>query len=254
VHDISRHADKIFVDRAGARGAADRARRIGATVCVCGQRRKSGANGSVSNAGAISIQDEASQIVPLLLDVRDGDRVLDLCAAPGGKTPALVRGAGKSGMVVAGERHAHRLRAMREQLKRLNLIAGCGWLNWTRRRRCRLRRALIAILVDAPCSGSGTLARHPEIRWRLKARAACWNFMGCRFRVADERDLRMLRPERTAGLFDLLDGAGRKRDAWSEEVLKRDKSVRMVGVSSGRRIAARAGLVDGVEASSLFGS
>ena len=62
-------------------------------------------------SGAISIQDEASQTVPLLLDTQSGDRVLDLCAAPGGKTPSLVRSAGASGIVVAADRHAHRFRA-----------------------------------------------------------------------------------------------------------------------------------------------
>src|SRR5580658_307525 len=116
--------------------------------------------------GAISIQDEASQTVPLLLDTRSGDRVLDLCAAPGGKTPPLIRAAGAKGTVVAADRHAHRLRAMREQFKRLAL---------TRVRLVELDAAsplpfgvlFDRILMDAPCSGTGTLARHPEIRWRL---------------------------------------------------------------------------------------
>src|ERR1700732_3094273 len=71
--------------------------------------------------GDISIQDEASQAIPLLLDVQPGDRVLDLCAAPGGKTPTLARKAGANGLIIAADRHAHRLRAMREQFKRLNL-------------------------------------------------------------------------------------------------------------------------------------
>jgi 16S rRNA (cytosine967-C5)-methyltransferase len=117
--------------------------------------------------GAISIQDEASQTVPLLLDTQSGDRVLDLCAAPGGKTPPLVRAAGAKGIVVAADRHAHRLRAMREQFKRLSL---------THVRLIELDAASALpfgtlfqrILVDAPCSGTGTLARHPEIRWRLR--------------------------------------------------------------------------------------
>lgn len=116
--------------------------------------------------GAISIQDEASQTVPLLLDTQSGDRVLDLCAAPGGKTPPLVRAAGAEGIVVAADRHAHRLRAMREQFKRLAL---------THVRLVELDAAsplpfaipFNRVLVDAPCSGTGTLARHPEIRWRL---------------------------------------------------------------------------------------
>jgi 16S rRNA (cytosine967-C5)-methyltransferase len=117
--------------------------------------------------GAISIQDEASQTVPLLLDVQTNDRVLDLCAAPGGKTPPLVRAAGPSGTVVAADRHAHRLRAMREQFKRLDLtrvylveLDAASPLPFS----VRFNR----ILVDAPCSGTGTLARHPEIRWRLQ--------------------------------------------------------------------------------------
>jgi 16S rRNA (cytosine967-C5)-methyltransferase len=117
--------------------------------------------------GAISIQDEASQTIPLLLDVQANDHVLDLCAAPGGKTPPLVRAAGPSGVVVAADRHAHRLRAMREQFKRLAL---------TQVRLVELDAAsplpfgafFNRILVDAPCSGTGTLARHPEIRWRLQ--------------------------------------------------------------------------------------
>jgi 16S rRNA (cytosine967-C5)-methyltransferase len=118
-------------------------------------------------AGKISIQDEASQLVPLLLNVQSGDRVLDLCAAPGGKTSALARGAGAGGLVVAGERHAHRLRAMRDQFKRLGL-------NQVRLVEVDAERVLPfgiqfdRILVDAPCSGTGTLARHPEIRWRLR--------------------------------------------------------------------------------------
>jgi 16S rRNA (cytosine967-C5)-methyltransferase len=117
--------------------------------------------------GAISVQDEASQTVPLLLDVQASDRVLDLCAAPGGKTPPLVRAAGPSGIVVAADRHAHRLRAMREQFKRLDL---------TQVRSVELDAAsplpfgtlFNRVLVDTPCSGTGTLARHPEIRWRLQ--------------------------------------------------------------------------------------
>jgi 16S rRNA (cytosine967-C5)-methyltransferase len=142
-------------------------------------------------AGQISIQDEASQTVPLLLGVRPSDRVLDLCAAPGGKTIALAHAAGSSGLVVAAEIHEHRLRSMREQLSRLRIaIADCAEERLAaspqqggRLRRQTARVYLIAldatqplpfagsfarVLLDAPCSGTGTLARHPEIRWRLQ--------------------------------------------------------------------------------------
>jgi 16S rRNA (cytosine967-C5)-methyltransferase len=116
--------------------------------------------------GAISIQDEASQTVPLLLDTEPGDCVLDLCAAPGGKTPPLVRAAGAGGLVVAADRHAHRLRAMRKQFKRLALTGIC-LVELDAARPLPFGIPFNRILVDAPCSGTGTLARHPEIRWRL---------------------------------------------------------------------------------------
>ena len=118
-------------------------------------------------AGDISVQDEASQAIPLLLGVQRGDRVLDLCAAPGGKTPPLWRAAGKNGLVVAADRHAHRLRAMREQFTRLGLdSARLVELDATKPLPFHIQ--FNRILVDAPCSGTGTLARHPEIRWRLQ--------------------------------------------------------------------------------------
>ena len=118
-------------------------------------------------AGKISIQDEASQAVPLLLDVQPGDRVLDLCAAPGGKTPPLVRAAGDTGMVIAADRHAHRLHAMRAQFKRLGL-RGVHLVELDATQPLPFGNPFARILVDAPCSGTGTLARHPEIRWRLR--------------------------------------------------------------------------------------
>jgi 16S rRNA (cytosine967-C5)-methyltransferase len=118
-------------------------------------------------AGQISIQDEASQAIALLLGVRAGDRVLDLCAAPGGKTAALARAAGEKGRVVAADLHAHRLRAMAAQLKRLG-VQNVQLIQLDATRGLPFEDAFDRILVDAPCSGTGTLARHPEIRWRLR--------------------------------------------------------------------------------------
>ena len=117
--------------------------------------------------GAISIQDEASQAIPLLLGVQLRDSVLDLCAAPGGKTPPLVRAAGSKGTVVATDRHAHRLRAMRNQFSRLGLDSVLI-VELDAAHDLPFGRQFDRILVDAPCSGTGTLARHPEIRWRLR--------------------------------------------------------------------------------------
>lgn len=116
--------------------------------------------------GWIAIQDEASQAVAHLLDVRRGDFVLDLCAAPGGKTLMLARAAGDSGRVIAADLHEHRLRALAKRIRH----AGCknvevAALDGTQP--LPFSRPFDRILVDVPCSGTGTLARHPEIRWRL---------------------------------------------------------------------------------------
>ncbi len=128
--------------------------------------------GSVSRtaefrAGRISIQDEASQAIPLLLGVRSGDRVLDLCAAPGGKTQSLARAAGSQGAVVAADRYGHRLRLMAAQLDRLAL-SNVRLVQLDATQNLPFDERFDRILLDAPCSGTGTLARHPEIRWRLR--------------------------------------------------------------------------------------
>jgi 16S rRNA (cytosine967-C5)-methyltransferase len=123
---------------------------------------------SVFREGRISIQDEASQAVPLLLDVRPADSVLDLCAAPGGKTANLARAAGTNGFVLAADLHVHRLRAAKVQFARLHLN-NIGLVAVDAAKPLPFRGSFHRILVDAPCSGTGTLARHPEIRWRLEA-------------------------------------------------------------------------------------
>jgi 16S rRNA (cytosine967-C5)-methyltransferase len=117
--------------------------------------------------GRISIQDEASQAVPLLLGTQPRDRVLDLCAAPGGKTAALARCAGPGGAVVAADLHPHRLRAAKAQFERLHLQGRISLVAVDATQPLPFAAQFERILVDAPCSGTGTLARHPEIRWRL---------------------------------------------------------------------------------------
>lgn len=118
-------------------------------------------------SGKISVQDEASQLIPMLLGVKEGDRVLDLCAAPGGKTAVLARCAGPSGHAIAADHHAHRLRALAAQMKRLHL-SNISIVELDAERALPFHKFFSKILVDAPCSGTGTLARHPEIRWRLR--------------------------------------------------------------------------------------
>jgi len=117
--------------------------------------------------GRISIQDEASQAIPLLLQVKPGSHVLDLCAAPGGKTSPLARAACPGGLVVAADLHGHRLRAMSEQLERAG-SQNVRLVQLDASNVLPFASGFDRILADVPCSGTGTLARHPEIRWRLR--------------------------------------------------------------------------------------
>jgi 16S rRNA (cytosine967-C5)-methyltransferase len=117
--------------------------------------------------GRISIQDEASQAVTLLLGVKAGNKVLDICAAPGGKAAMLIRTAGNKGLVVAADVHAHRVKAMRAQFERIGHKTA-HVLTLDAAQALPFATQFDRVLADAPCSGTGTLARHPEIRWRLR--------------------------------------------------------------------------------------
>ncbi len=132
--------------------------------------RVSGASALIrdlSANGQIYLQDEASQLVAQMLEARSGDRVLDLCAAPGGKTTLIADRANDDLIIIAADRSATRMStisttAALHQLRSIQpalLDAGA-----------RLPfppASFDRVLVDAPCSGTGTLRRNPEIRWRL---------------------------------------------------------------------------------------
>ena len=110
--------------------------------------------------GRISIQDEASQLVGLL--ARGGELILDCCAAPGSKTALLARRNPRA-KVFATELHPHRARLLQSlsRLPNVRVIAADA-------RHLPFAHAFDRILADVPCSGTGTLARNPEIKWRLK--------------------------------------------------------------------------------------
>lgn len=112
------------------------------------------------------IQDEASQLVPRLFGRVLRPRVADLCAAPGTKSAQLHEGLPSGGWIVAVDRHASRLARVREASRRLGL-EGVGTVVADLTRGPALRGRFDHVLLDAPCSGTGTLRRHPEIRWRL---------------------------------------------------------------------------------------
>jgi 16S rRNA (cytosine967-C5)-methyltransferase len=120
--------------------------------------------------GEHTVQDEASQLVPLLLGARPGDRVVDCCAAPGTKTVQLAQQVGPGGEVVALERHSARIPLIHRAARRLGL-RNVRALERDATRSFDLQGAMFfrGILVDAPCSGLGTLRRNPDARWSLRA-------------------------------------------------------------------------------------
>jgi len=117
-------------------------------------------------AGAFWIQDEASQLAVGLLGPAAGPRVLDACAAPGGKTLGVASRVPEGGLVVAVDRSAKRLTRLSQNVRRVRADAVVVVVA-DMSRPAPFARAFDDVLVDAPCSGTGTLRRHPEIRWRL---------------------------------------------------------------------------------------
>lgn len=119
--------------------------------------------------GQIYVQDEASQMVAQVLDAQAGERVLDLCAAPGSKTTQIAAALKNTGVVIASDLYGHRLRTVRDTTKQHSLSnVHCLTVNGLEPLPFR-ENAFDRVLVDAPCSGTGTLRRNPEIRWRISA-------------------------------------------------------------------------------------
>lgn len=117
--------------------------------------------------GLIYFQDESSQLVAHLLGVRDGERVLDVCAAPGSKA-TLIAALAPQAMIVGGDLYEHRVRTMKE-LAGLQGASNIHCLVHDASRNVTLaEESFDRVMVDAPCSGTGTLRHNPEIRWRLR--------------------------------------------------------------------------------------
>jgi 16S rRNA (cytosine967-C5)-methyltransferase len=113
--------------------------------------------------GAFAVQDQASAFVVETLDVQAGDRVLDTCAAPGGKSAFVACRVGGSGLVVAGDLHPTRAGLIPPLLTRLALRGVVLAHDATHP---AVRGPFDRVLVDAPCSGIGSARRRPELLWR----------------------------------------------------------------------------------------
>jgi 16S rRNA (cytosine967-C5)-methyltransferase len=130
--------------------------------------------------GWFEVQDEGSQLAALLVGARSGEQVLDLCAGAGGKTLAMAAAMANKGQIIATDRDRARLAPIFDRLKR----AGT--------RNVQVREAgaslddlagrMDAVLIDAPCTGTGTWRRRPDAKWRLSERAV-------EERVAEQRTI-----------------------------------------------------------------
>lgn len=133
--------------------------------------------------GAFYVEDEAAQLIPLLLDPQPGDIVLDACAAPGGKSTHVAALMHNRGIVYAADRKETRLDLVRSNCRRLGVqivVPIVGDIRQPRewvpmietagspslKKAGRGKSSIDRILVDAPCSGLGVLRRHPEAKWR----------------------------------------------------------------------------------------
>jgi len=116
-------------------------------------------------AGELFVQDPASMLPAHLVEPQAGERVLDMCAAPGGKTTHLAQLSGGLAHIVAMDIHPGKLQLVLENVRRLDspnvtALAGDGL-------HAPLAPGFDRVLLDAPCSGLGTLRRHPDLKWRV---------------------------------------------------------------------------------------
>ena len=119
--------------------------------------------------GLLRIQDEASQLIAYLVNPRKGQKILDACAGSGGKTAHLAALMKNKGLLVALDRDAEKLAQLQNDAARMGItIIETGRVDLESPLSAQYQNTFDTVLVDAPCSGTGTLRRNPEIKWRLK--------------------------------------------------------------------------------------
>ena len=159
--------------------------------------------------GWFEVQDEGSQIAALLAGAGPRMQVLDLCAGAGGKTLALAAGMQNTGQIYAYDADKKQLRPIFERLKRAGVRNVQVMEAGDEAALTALGPRFDLVLVDAPCTGSGTWRRKPDAKWRVKpaehSRAA--GRAGARPRPRRQHD----EARRRAGLRDVLGAAGGKR-------------------------------------------
>ena len=127
----------------------------------------------VFTRGEVEVQDEGSQLLALLTDAKRGEMVVDFCAGAGGKTLALGAAMRNTGRLYAFDTSGHRLEALKPRLARSGLsnVHPVQIAHERDERIKRLAGKIDRVLVDAPCSGLGTLRRNPDLKWRQSPKA-----------------------------------------------------------------------------------
>lgn len=123
--------------------------------------------------GDVEVQDEGSQLLALMTDAKRGEMVVDFCAGAGGKTLALGASMRNTGRLYAFDTSGHRLAALKPRLARSGL-SNVYPVQIAHERDDRIKRLagkIDRVLVDAPCSGLGTLRRNPDMKWRQSPKA-----------------------------------------------------------------------------------
>jgi 16S rRNA (cytosine967-C5)-methyltransferase len=123
--------------------------------------------------GHVEVQDEGSQLLAALVDAKRGEMVVDFCAGAGGKTLALGASMRNTGRLYAFDVNGHRLEALKPRLARSGLsnVHPAQLAHERDERIKRLAGKIDRVLVDAPCSGLGTLRRNPDLKWRQSPQA-----------------------------------------------------------------------------------
>ena len=144
--------------------------------------------------GAIEVQEEGSQLIAMLLDARRGEMVADFCAGAGGKTLAIGATMRNTGRLYAFDTSAHRLAAFGPRLARSGLsnVHPAAIAHERDERIKRLSGKFDRVLVDAPCSGLGTLRRNPDLKWRQNEQSV--RELSVKQRAILEAAARLLKP------------------------------------------------------------
>jgi 16S rRNA (cytosine967-C5)-methyltransferase len=125
--------------------------------------------GEALSGGHCYIQDPSTAVACLLLDPKSGERVLDACAAPGGKTGMIADLMANAGTIIACDRDSARLGVLKENVERLGVeIVQARQHDWTSGQLPNENQSFDRILIDAPCSNTGVVRRRVDVRWRLR--------------------------------------------------------------------------------------